>query len=241
MWDPPPEVGCPGGGEFGEVGRHLVGLLTSLGGLRPEHRVLDVGCSNGRVAAPLTRFLAAPGRYEGLDISRASIRWCRAAIGRRHGNFRFTFVNVRNGQYNPRGRVAPEDFSFPFPARAFDFVFLTSVFTHMLPAEIRRYLAEIARVLSPGGRIFATFFIVPASKDAPAQGDLRIDHAGPGYRTSNPEIPEEAIAYEEAVLRDWFRAAGFEIVEPIHRGSWSRLQDGVSFQDLVVATRRAQD
>jgi SAM-dependent methyltransferase len=51
---------------------------------------------------------------------------------------------------------------FPFDAETFDLVTLTSVFTHMLPAEVDNYLAEIARVLKPNGRCYATYLLLTA-------------------------------------------------------------------------------
>lgn len=232
--DPPWEVGAPGVGDVKQVGETYLEIFRTLGGLRPEHRVLEVGCSVGRMALPLTGYLAPPGGYEGLDIVRASIRWCRAAIGRKARNFRFTHADVFNGAYNPGGTVAAEQYTFPFPDGAFDFVFLTSVFTHMLPASIARYLGEIRRVVKPGGRVLATFFLVP---DATTESASWLGHVGPGYLTSNPQRPEEAVAYQESVVRDWFRSAGLAIVEPVHRGSWTNFEHGLTYQDVVVAVR----
>ena len=37
---------------------------------------------------------------------------------------------------------------------------LTSVLTHLLEDEAEHYLAETARVLEPGGRALATFFLL---------------------------------------------------------------------------------
>jgi len=231
---PPWEVGAPGAGDVREMGEHFFELFRTIGGLRKDHRVLEVGCSVGRMALPLTGYLSPPGRYEGIDIVRPSIRWCRAAIGRKARHFRFTHADIFNGEYNPRGVIAAEQYTFPFEDGAFDFVFLTSVFTHMLPAAVVHYLGEISRVLAPGGRVLATFFLVPAADP----GDGRwIAHEGPGYRTSNPNRPEEAIAFDEGVVRGWFRAAGLSILEPIHRGSWTNLEQGLSYQDVIVAQK----
>ena len=45
-------------------------------GLKPEHRVLDIGCGVGRVALPLTRYLTS-GTYDGFDIVK---RWIRCVL-----------------------------------------------------------------------------------------------------------------------------------------------------------------
>jgi len=232
--DPPWEVGAPGGGDLKKVGERFLEIFRTMAGLRPEHRVLEVGCSVGRMALPLTGYLAPPGGYEGLDIVRASIRWCRAAIGRKAKHFRFTHADVFNGEYNPGGEIAAEQYTFPFPDGSFDFVFLTSVFTHMMPAAVRRYLDEVRRVVKPGGRVLATFFLIPETRTESAAW---LEHEGPGYRTSNPDRPEEAIAYEESVVRSWFHSAGLAIAEPVHRGSWTNLEQGLTYQDLVIALR----
>ncbi len=218
-----------------QVGEHLFGLLTAFAGIRPQDRVLEIGCGVGRTAAPLTRFITPPGRYDGLDVSRPSIRWCRWAIGRRFRQFRFQHADIQNGEYNPAGRIPPERYVFPYASETFDLVFLTSVFTHMLPAAIPQYLAEIRRVLAPGGRLLATFFLVPL-RPLP-EGVFRIDHQRDGYWTADPARPEWAVAYEEAQVRRWFRDAGLAIREPIQRGYWSEPERTATFQDLIVAFR----
>ena len=100
-------------------------------------------------------------------------------------------------------------------------MFLTSVFTHMLPPSVRRYLNEIRRVVKPGGRVLATFFPDSAGRRRAARGSR------PGYRTSNRIVPG-AVAYEGSVVREWFRASGLTIVEPIHRGSWTNFEHGIT-------------
>lgn len=232
--DPPERAGCPGRGDFETVGRQFFDLFTAQG-LRPQHRVLEVGCSIGRMALPLTTYLVPPGGYDGIDISKRSIRWCRHAIGRRAPHFRFHHADVRNGEYNPRGSIDAADYRFPFDDAAFDFVFLTSVFTHMLPAEVRRYLAEIARVLAPGGRALLTFFLL--GRDASSPGELRFDHRGDGFRAVNARVPEEAVAYDPADVRRWLAEAGLSIVEPIRPGAWSGAPGATAYQDVIVAVR----
>lgn len=230
--DPPERAGNPGRGEFEAVGRQFFELFVAAG-LGPGDRVLEIGCSIGRMALPLTTYLVPPGRYDGIDISKRSIRWCRHAIGRRARHFRFHHADVRNGEYNPRGSIDAADYRLPFDAASFDFVFLTSVFTHMLPPEVRRYLAEISRVLAPEGRALMTLFLL--GRAAPSPGELRFDHRGEGYRTVNARVPEEAVAYDEADVRRWLSDAGLAVVDPIRSGSWSGAPAAVSYQDVVVA------
>ena len=233
--DPPERAGNPGRGDFEAVGRQFLELFVAAG-LRPGDRVLEIGCSIGRMALPLTTYLVPPGGYDGIDVSKRSIRWCRHAIGRQAPHFRFHHADVRNGEYNPRGSIDAADYRLPFDGASFDFVFLTSVFTHMLPHDVRRYLAEIARVLAPEGRVLATFFFL--AKDAVSPGEMRFADRGDGSRTVNARVPEEAVAYDEADLRRWLTEAGLVIVEPIRAGSWSGAPAAPAYQDVVVAKRR---
>lgn len=76
----------------------------------------------------------------------------------KYPNFNFQLADIYNKMYNPQGKYKASDYKFPYANETFDFVFLTSVFTHLLPQDMERYLSEIARVLKKNGRCFITFF-----------------------------------------------------------------------------------
>ena len=129
--------------------------MVELGDLKASDRVLDIGCGPGRLAVPLTRYLDDAGSYDGLDIIPESIDWCRENISKRDERFRFHLADIRNSAYNESGADSCVELSFfPSTDETFDFVFLASVFTHMLPEGVEHYLSEIARVLKPGGTLF---------------------------------------------------------------------------------------
>src|SRR5258708_26002415 len=153
---------------FEYIGEHFFRHFTELGGLKPNHRVLDVGSGIGRMALPLTRYLdpLAGGSYEGFDIVAHGVDWCRTQITPRFPHFRFQVADVFNEFYNPGGGYRARVYRFPFSSHSFDFVLLTSVFTHMLPHDLTHYLSEIARVLRPGGRCLITFFLHSAATAA---------------------------------------------------------------------------
>ena len=115
-------------------------------GLRPEHRVLDIGSGIGNLAISLIGYLR--GGYEGVEIHPEAVAWCQRAITRRHPAFRFHRADLMSRAYNPRGRLSASAYRFPFPDKHFDVIFLASVFTHMLP-DARR--AVLARDLAPAG------------------------------------------------------------------------------------------
>jgi len=139
-----------------EITRHS---FIGHAGITPESKVLDVGCGCGKIARPLARFLSDGGEYHGIDITHAAIDWCRQAY-ESVSNFHFHLADIASSRYNLTGRVSAENFHFPFDDHKFDFIFLGSVFTHMLPGEVGNYLSEISRVLKPEGKCLATFFIL---------------------------------------------------------------------------------
>ena len=234
---PPRRLGFVGSGDFRAAGDEFRELFVSLGGLRPDEDVLDVGSGVGRGAIGLTGWLQ--GRYEGIDIVRRGIEWCQQAITPRYPNFHFQVADVYNRHYNPVGRFSAAEYRFPFEDRSFDFVLLTSVFTHLLPADRDSYISEIARVLRPEGRCFATFFLLNSEARPSPQGarsQLNFRFSRPGYWTDNERIPEAAVAYEEADVRQELERGGLRIAK-VRYGVWSGRHDGIGWQDVVVAER----
>jgi len=228
-----------GGGDFEKTGQEFMEHLTVLGGLTPDDVVLDVGCGAGRVALPLTRFLSGAGRYEGFDIAREEIAWCTKHITPSFPAFRFQSIDLYNSVYNPGGVLQPSSFRFPYADRTFTFILLTSVFTHLLPAELEHYLKEIARVARPQARVFVTFFLLNQESRRridSGQSTLAFHHKLDGAVTTDPQKPEAAVAYDEQDVRGMFEREGFAITS-LNSGSWCGRTDYVSYQDIVVAVR----
>jgi hypothetical protein len=155
---PPPEMRLPLE-PFELIGAEFLGHLVELADLQPHESVLDIGSGMGRMAIPLTSYLQPPGRYDGFDVIREQVEWCQENITPRHPIFRFQLVAVRNGSYNPAGGFEAAAFTFPYADASFDVILLASVFTHLLRADLEQYVAEIRRVLRPGGRALMTFFL----------------------------------------------------------------------------------
>jgi SAM-dependent methyltransferase len=101
--------------------------------------ILDFGCGSGRV----TRFFkpaARAARLFGCDIDRPAIEWCSKNLS-----------DV--GQFT----VNPFEPPAPYSDRCFDFIFVFSVFTHLPEAMQFAWLADLKRMLQPGGVLLATF------------------------------------------------------------------------------------
>jgi len=227
------------GTQHRRAGELYLPLFVELGGLTPDQAVLEPGCGTGRMAEVLTGHLSVAGSYDGFDVVAKAIRVCNNQISSKHPNFRFQHVDVVNRAYNPKGRLDPAEFPFPYADESFDFVFLTSVFTHMLPPEVRHYLSETRRVLRPQGRCLATFFLLNEESAAAARSGSagrRFEHEGDGYRYDYARSPEEAIAYAETDVLDLLREAGLRLHGPIRYGRWSGLGPPPN-QDTVVFRR----
>lgn len=226
--------------DFRRDGAEFLRYFVDLGGLQPQHRVLEIGCAIGRKALPLTRYLDASGSYDGFDIVAVGITWCQKNITPRYANFRFQQADVFNSLYHVTGGKLASDYRFPYADAAFDLAFATSVFTHMLPDELSNYVGEMARVLAPGARCLASMLLLNDESEgciAAGKSALTLRHRLGVCRTELAATPEAAVAYPETLVRELFAAQGMAVVEPPHFGSWCGREHGLSFQDIVIAER----
>ncbi|MET0645968.1 MAG: methyltransferase domain-containing protein [Pyrinomonadaceae bacterium] len=111
-------------------------LFEALGSVEGEH-VLDVGCGTGGAVRALATSFPGVARVVGVDLSETMLAEARARTG--------------------AGAAAAVEFvlgdahALPFPDDSFDAAFSLRVFE--IIGEPRRALAEMARVLRPGGRL----------------------------------------------------------------------------------------
>lgn len=227
-WDP---------GAFDRAGEQARVELVSRG-LRPEHRVLDVGSGIGNLALALTGYLH--GGFDGIEIHPEAVKWCQKTITPRFPSFRFHRADLSSRAYNPGGALPANQFRFPFADRSFDYILLASVFTHMLPADVESYVQEIARVLAPGGRCVCSFFLLNDETRAGVEEhrsfmSFDVAHASGVCRLHSAEVPEAAVAHEEAFVRRIYHENGL-LISDVRRGGW---WSGHSDDQDVLTVQRA--
>ena len=235
---PPRRLNHAGDGDFEATGNEFLNYFIQIAGLQPGRDVLEIGCGIGRMARPLTKYLAG-GSYVGIDIVPKGIQWCQKEISSRYPQFHFQLADIQNSMYNPKGRFTADQYRFPFGDGAFDFVFLTSVFTHMTMPGVENYVREIGRMLRPSGKCLITFFLL--NHEAFEHIDNGRSSLGfqflNGSYIADPRNPERAVGFEEGYIRERLLDAGLN-VQTVRYGGWCGRQAHLSYQDIVVAGKQ---
>jgi len=115
----------------------LVREVVSAVAERPPSSLLDVGCGAGLFAVPLAARLAE-ARVAGADLSAGMLAVARGQA-RRRGLANLSLLRA-------------DATALPFATGAYDAVVMAGLLPNVNDRE--RVLAEAARVLSPGGRLF---------------------------------------------------------------------------------------
>lgn len=204
--------------------RACEGVRTELitNGLQPEHRVLDIGSGIGNLPLGLADYLRSS--YDGIEIHPDAVAWCQQAITPRYPAFRFHRADLASRAYNPAGLVSASAYRFPFPDHSFDFIFLGSVFTHMLPDAVENYVREISRLLAPGGICAASYFLLNDETRGGVDAgrsfmSFRVPHESGLCRLHDATVPESAVALEETFVRRVHQQYGLRIRD-VRRGRW---------------------
>jgi ubiquinone/menaquinone biosynthesis C-methylase UbiE len=153
-------------GTWGREGRFRAEELR-LARLAAGERMLDVGCGTGSLAIAAVKVVGPGGRVVGVDPSPEMIG--RAKSKARLKRARADFV-VTAGE------------ALPFPDASFDVV-TTSLVLHQLPREaLHAMLAQVKRVLVPGGRFLAVDIgaRVPGQKTVHSHGQSHGSGTAPG-------------------------------------------------------------
>jgi SAM-dependent methyltransferase len=189
--------------------------------------IVEIGCGIGRRSHVMRDFrfhdVRFTGSYLGIDIDPEMIAWCRANFDDR---FEFALSSHPSEAY--RNADANNDHYYVIPRNdtTIDFVFSTSLLSHLLEPQIRNYFAEGARILKPGGRMMMSFFAIDLNPKLLDDRYTFSHRMGPAY-VESLEVPEAAIAYESAWMIAAAREAGFQSAEVLH--------DPADVQQMLVA------
>ncbi|KUH40237.1 MULTISPECIES: class I SAM-dependent methyltransferase [Streptomyces] len=136
--------GAPSRERWLAIGRMQFDYLVGHG-LRPEDRMLEIGCGNLRAGWRFIRHLE-PGHYYGIDISPDILIEAKRTL-------------VRYGLQDRMPYLTPvDDLTLDFlPDAHFTVVHAHSVFSHSPLEVIDECLAHVGRVLAPGGFFDFTF------------------------------------------------------------------------------------
>lgn len=133
------------GGLWNEMGSLQLYYMIK-NGLRPEHKLLDIGCGSLRGGVRFIPYLM-PGNYFGIDKSQTLVdRGLEIELGK-----------AMVEKYKPTISVN-KTFSVPKGSPFFDYMIAQSVFTHLTLDEIKLCLFMVMPWLKEEGKFYATFF-----------------------------------------------------------------------------------
>jgi ubiquinone/menaquinone biosynthesis C-methylase UbiE len=172
--------------------------------LDKKDRIIDIGCGAGGLSRKLAQ-IVTEGAVVGIDISKEYVRKLNQSKERdkpgNYGNLVFTLGSAED---------------IPYPNNYFDHAICSESFGFW--SEPEKGLAEIKRVLKPGGKLY----IVNSHKDARS----RVSAAG--VRIFNLFSACKEHIYSSQEYRDFFQRAGFTEV----------CQKGIMGMLLTVGTKK---
>ena len=183
-----------GRNEEGAVGSHTHESWMEIGqlqfeyatshGLKPEMRMLEIGCGNLRAGRLFIEYLE-PGSYYGIDISPDILLSAQRTISEYELAARMPYLTLTG------------DLRFSFlPSDHFDFVHAHSVFSHSPLSVIDECLANVGRVMTAGGFFDFTF-------DRTEGAEHHVLHEDFYYRTETLIDLAAGHGLDAAFCEDW--------------------------------------
>jgi SAM-dependent methyltransferase len=191
--------------------------------VRAGDRVLDLGSGSGKNAFICSQIVGAAGAVIGVDrnaemltLSRGAAAQVAEAIGYANVHFVDGSIEALDAPTSDGGALLVADASV-------DVVLSNCVLNLVNPSDRERLLANIRRVLAPGGRV--------------AISDIVCDQLVPQHLQNDPDLWSGCIsgAWEEASFLDAFRSLGFEQVHYADRSQdpW-RTVEGIEFRAVTL-------
>jgi ubiquinone/menaquinone biosynthesis C-methylase UbiE len=163
--------------------QELQRTITDLAQFQPGETVLDVGCGTGTLAITARQRVNTTGRVYGIDPGPKQITRARSKAGRAGLSIDFQVGVIEQ---------------LAFPDQIFDVV-LSTFMMHVLPDDLKRKgLAEMIRVLKPGGRLLVVDFRRPEEHENQSERPV---HTGPwrsGIQDQPPLMKEAGFSQIES-------------------------------------------
>ncbi len=123
-------------------------MVVEMAQIKSSDKVLDVGCGTGNLTLTAQKYVGPSGSVYGIDASPEMIEVARKKAKRNNAATMFEIGLIEK---------------IPFPEATFDDV-VNRLMIHHLPGDLKRKgIAEIFRVLKPGGRLFIADFMPPSN------------------------------------------------------------------------------
>lgn len=182
------------GGMWDEIGRLQFERLRAEG-LRPEHRLLDVGCGALRGGVHFARYLQS-SNYHGIDINLSLLEAGRRELAAAGLADRVVRLH------------ATDRFDATMFGTRFDYGISVSLLTHLNANHTILCFAAMRRVMHARSRFFFTFF------EAPDAAHVDAIEQSPGAFSY---FTQDCFHYALAELRAF---AGLSGLECVYHGEW---------------------
>lgn len=189
---------------------------------RLDSNIVEIGCGYGRKAYPLLEYETPDsrftGHYHGVDIDEELLAFARSKFP--SDQFSFQLTPHKSQTYGAtQGRNATHTTHCQIDANdaTQDFVFSTSLFTHLLEPELIDYIRESYRILRPGGWTQMNFFCHDYMLQSGHIGSRwTFKHRQERAFIESEEFPEAAVAYTSEAMKCLYHDVGFERVEIVN-------------------------
>lgn len=197
----------------GDLEKALAIIGKNIGSFR---NILDFGCGCGRTIRNLEKY-TADSLLHGTDIDSDAIDYC-------HRRF-------ENMEFSVNQPLPP----LVYPSNLFDLVYSISVFTHINEEYQYLWLAELARIVKPGGIVLLSVHGSSSWNTLPTEYVAKIRTKGFLYISENiwkgifPAWYQTAFHSEEYVRAEFSQF--FKIIEYIPQGI-------SNFHDLIILEKQ---
>lgn len=178
-----------------------------------DETVLD--CGGGGSSPPLAMFAERGYVCTGIDIAERQVESARAYAEERGLPMTFDVGDMR---------------ALPYPDASFSYVYEIESMCHLTKAETRRAIAEMTRVLKPGGYLFAHFMsdeLWPITGEEVGPGEYRVEEDGEIVVHSfftDIEV-EEVLSNLDIAWKQKRFAYHARSSHALERGDWNRWYD----------------